>query len=244
MCRNVFFFHWFLGPLHHWREAKTPYLLGLRVLASSRWALLRRNRTLLSYRTKWRCYFRYGLGQPWTHLRQPVLGTFFLGNIPLALQEGAPHPPGLIMRRFSVASRSQHQLVIGIAAKRGWLQAGMPKLGTHSMKKNRGPLWWQGAAVSWSMKGTRYQSFSIVHSQVTLHGSKAVCKRNVTGGEPGERNKISGDCAKWGVLNFLFAKWIPKSLLSKGSIQHNSALISLGISWVYPARMPLESDLV
>lgn len=100
-----------------------------------------------------------------------------------------------------------------------------------------------GAAVSWSMKGTIYQSFSIVHSQV-LYMVQKPCVRGMYRGEPGERNKISGDCAKWGVLNFLFAKWIPQSLLSKGSLKNSSALISLGISWVYPARMPLESDLV
>ena len=85
--------------------------------------------------------------------------------------------------------------------------------------------------------------FFIIHFQV-LYMVQKPCVRGMYRCEPGDRNKISGDCAKWGVLNFLFAKWIPQSLLSKGSIQHNSAPITLGISWVHPARMPLESDLV
>ena len=85
--------------------------------------------------------------------------------------------------------------------------------------------------------------FFVIHSQVVCMVQKP-CVGGMYRGEAGDRNKIIGDCAKWGALNFLFAKWIPQSLLSKGSIKNNSALIALGISWIYPARMSLESDLV
>ena len=63
-----------------------------------------------------------------------------------------------------------------------------------------------GAAVSWSMKGTINQSvFFVIHSQVVCMVQKP-CVGGMYRGEAGDRNKIIGDCAKWGALNFLFAK--------------------------------------
>lgn len=81
------FFPLILGTLHHWREAKTPYLLGLRVLASSRWALLRRTGRCCpigpsegaTLDMAGAALDSFEAASPW---------DFFLGNIPLALQEG------------------------------------------------------------------------------------------------------------------------------------------------------------
>ena len=230
MCRNVFF-PWILGTLIIGVKLK-PICVRAEGTGILQMALLRR--------TAW-----------W---RQELTREIAGRCCPIGPSEGATlDMAGAALDSFEAASPWDMVLCLLLPAGHNinLSLALLPKVADCKLEcQTRHPLYEENlghfdgrSSCVMEHEGNIYQSFFIIHSQV-LYMVQKPCVRGMYRGEPGDRNKISGDCAKWGVLNFLFAKWIPQSLLSKGSIKHSSALITLGISWIYPARMPLESDLV
>ena len=187
-------------------KLKPPYLLGLRVLASLQNGHFceEQDVVVLSDQVKGATLDMAGAALDSFEAASPW--DFFFGNIPLALQAQILHllrAPGTnLLRAFAAAGqtarkaasstwRAGHNINLSLALlQKGLVASWNAKLGTHSMKKTVVTLMGQGAAVSWSMKGTIYQSFSIVHSQV-LYMVQKPCVRGMYRGEPGRNETRS-----------------------------------------------------